>query len=143
MLIKQISVFVENRRGSLYEITDVLANAKVDIRALTIADTTDFGILRLIVSEPDKAFQALKKFGFTVSITNVVGLKLNDQPGGFSAALKIMDAANLSVEYTYAFISHSSSNAHVIMRVNEPEQAIAVLQEKGFHFLAEDENYSK
>ncbi len=144
MLIKQISVFVENRPGRLFEITGVLRDAGVDIRALTIADTTDFGILRLIVDDPDKAKAVLRGAGMTVSITNVIGVRLPDVPGGLCGALGSLKDAGVSVEYCYAFISHSSDDAHVILRVDDPEKAIAVigsLSKEGYAFLGEDKLY--
>ncbi len=141
MLIKQLSVFVENRPGRLLEITTVLRDANVDIRALTIADTTDFGILRLIVDDPEKALQALQKAKMTVSITNVIGVRLPDVPGGLNTALEAVSAAGISVEYCYAFISHSSEDAHVILRVDKPELAVDVLGKAGYTFLSADKLY--
>ena len=135
MTMKQISVFVENRPGRLCEITAILKNACIDIRALTIADTTDFGILRLIVDEPDAALKALKDAKLTVSITNVIGVCLRDEPGGLNAALEVLHAAGVSVEYCYAFISHSSDAAHVILRVDRTPEAIEALSAAGFTFL--------
>ena len=141
MLIKQISVFVENRPGRLYEITGVLREAGVDIRALTIADTTDFGILRLIVDDPDKAKVALRGAGLTVTITNVIGVRLPDSPGGLCGALGALREAGVSVEYCYAFISHSSDDAHVILRVDNEQEAIRALSAAGYGFLSGDKYY--
>jgi len=140
MLIKQISVFVENQPGRLAEITSILKNANVDIRALTIADTTDFGILRLIVDDPETALTALRNAKTTVSITNVIGIRLPDAPGGLSTALEKLHEAGVSVEYCYAFISHSTSNAHVILRVDDTDKAIKAIETisaLGYTFLTD------
>ena len=140
MLIKQISVFVENQPGRLAEITSILKNANVDIRALTIADTTDFGILRLIVDDPETALTALRNAKTTVSITNVIGIRLPDAPGGLSTALEKLHEAGVSVEYCYAFISHSTSNAHVILRVDDTDKAIKAIEtisSAGYTFLTD------
>ena len=141
MLIKQISVFVENRPGRLFEITGVLRDAGVDIRALTIADTTDFGILRLIVDDPDKAKVALRSAGLTVTITKVVGVRLPDSPGGLCGALEALHGSGVSVEYCYAFISHSNDDAHVILRVDNDEKAVKALAAAGYSFLSGDKYY--
>ena len=105
MFIKQISIFVENKPGRLSAVTKLLAENNFDIRALSVADTKDFGILRIIVNKPDEACEVLKKAGWTVSITNVIAIGINDDPGGLSEAVECLYAANISVEYMYAFIS--------------------------------------
>ncbi len=138
MLMKQISVFIENRPGRLYEITAALAEGGIDIRALCVADTTDFGILRLIVNDPDRAEKVLHVAGMTASITNVIAIRVADQPGGLSGALKYLLDAGVSVEYAYAFISHSRTDAHVILRVDNNEKAVATLSEAGYQFLTPD-----
>ena len=103
MKVKQISVFLENKKGRLYEAVDSLAKANLNIRALSIADTSEFGILRLIVPEPDKAKKVLEKNGFTVRENNVIAVGVSDQPGGLSDALKVLNEAQINVEYLYAF----------------------------------------
>lgn len=141
MLIKQISVFVENKEGRLAEITETIANAGVDIRALSIADTTDFGILRLIVDKPHETETVLKKAGFTVSVTNVIAVGIDDVPGGFAKPMRVLADAHIDVEYMYAFISRDTKKAYVILRVNDNETAskalenaeIELLDEIGFH----------
>ena len=105
MIIKQISIFVENKAGRLAEITEAIAAAGIDIRALSIADTTDFGILRLIVDKPEAAALALKEAGLTVSITNVIAVGIDDTPGAFSVPMRVLADAGIDVEYMYAFIS--------------------------------------
>lgn len=138
MIINQISVFVENKRGRLAEITKVLENSKVDIRALSIADTRDFGILRLIVADSEKAITALKTEGFTVSITKVIGIGIDDHPGGLSKAMEVLNENEIGVEYMYAFISRNKDTAYVILRVEDNQKAIEVLQANKFNVLKAD-----
>lgn len=141
MLIKQISVFVENKPGRLADITKTLAANQVDIRALSIADTTDFGILRLIVNKPDIAADALKTAGYTVSITEVIGIGIDDQPGGLCDALSTLLSAGITVEYMYAFIGRAKNTAYVILRVENTEAAIQTLQEHGIKLIRGDDIY--
>lgn len=139
MDLEQISVFMENRPGSLADITRVLAIADVNIRALSLADTADFGILRLVVDQPDKARRALKGGGFTVGTTKVLALEIADRPGGLGRVLQILATAAINVEYMYAFVQKSGENAVVIFRFDEPEKATAVLQGAGVRVLAGEE----
>lgn len=139
MIIKQISIFVENKRGRLAEITKVLRDNQIDIRALSVADTKDFGILRLIVNNPDKAVEVLKEDGFTVSLTKVISIGIDDVPGGLYKAMDILDKNDISVEYMYAFISRCEKTAYVIMRVEDNEKAIDVLTREGFKIMKSDE----
>lgn len=127
MTIKQISIFVENKAGRLAEITEVLADAKIDIRALSIADTTDYGILRMIVSNPDEAVSALKKAEITAAITPVLAVCVADLPGGFSTAIRTLADGGMSVEYAYAFITPKVGNAYVILRVEDNDKAVEIL----------------
>ncbi len=139
MIIKQLSIFVENKKGRLAEITKAIAAADVDIRALSIADTTDFGILRLIVNKPDVAAAALKEKGITVSVTNVIAVGINDTPGAFSVPMQILADADIDVEYMYAFITRKSEKAYVILRVADNDAAAKVLMDKGVEILSEEE----
>lgn len=139
MFINQLSVFVENRQGRLAEITKVLQDNAVDIRALSIADTKEFGILRLIVSDPKKAALVLKEEGFTVSLTKVIGIGIDDEPGGLYGAMKVLCEHKISVEYMYAFISRSVEKAYVILRVTDNEKASEILKEAGFQIMQDDE----
>ncbi|HBT65379.1 MAG TPA: acetolactate synthase [Ruminococcaceae bacterium] len=141
MLIKQLSIFVENKAGRLAEITAILAKAGIDIRALSIADTTNFGILRLIVDKPDEAEKVLKDAGLTVSLTNVIGVGIPDKPGGFSSAMKCLADAGMGVEYMYAFISRDQGRACMILRVGDNERAIQALQQDGVEILTSDRIY--
>ena len=139
MIIKQLSIFVENKRGSLAEITKAIAEAGVDIRALSIADTTDFGILRLIVNKPDAAAAALKEKGITVSVTNVIAVGIDDVPGAFSVPMQILADNEIDVEYMYAFITRKSEKAYVILRVADNDAAAKVLADKGVEILTEEQ----
>ena len=141
MYIKQLSVFVENKSGRLAEITAIIAAAGIDIRALSIADTTDFGILRLVVDQPDKAEQILREAGLTVSLTNVIAVGLPDRPGGFAAVMQALGRRGIGVEYMYAFVSRDDERAYLIMRVPDNEAAMRALQEGGHELLDENSVY--
>ena len=139
MKLEQISVFLENRSGRLAEITGVLARNSINIRALSLADTADFGILRLIVDRPESATRVLKEHGFTVGLTEMVALELPDKPGGLWGILTTLEAAGMNVEYMYAFVQKAAENAVLIFRFDEPEKATAVLQGAGVRVLAGEE----
>lgn len=127
MFITQISVFVENKKGTLGRITEALASGGIDIRALSLADTTQYGILRLIVNDPDKAYETLKTADFAVSKTQVVAVGVNDVPGGLNAVLKVLLENNIAVEYAYAFIGRENSTAFVILRMDDNQKAVEAL----------------
>ncbi|MFZ5897691.1 MAG: ACT domain-containing protein [Bacillota bacterium] len=131
MWVNQISVFLENKSGRLAAVTGILAEAGINIRALSIADTSDFGILRLIVNEPSRAYQALKEAGFTVSTTEVIAVEIEDRPGGLAQVLKLLDQHQINVEYLYAFVSNSSGNALVLLKVENVDKAVEVLKANG------------
>lgn len=142
MAIKQISIFVENKPGRLAEITSILAENSIDIRALSIADTTDYGILRLIVSDPEKAEKIFKDAKLTVSITNVLGIGIPDVPGGFSMAIKALADSGISVEYAYAFITPDAGKAYVILRVEDNDAATKVLNSVNIQVIEQNEIFS-
>ncbi len=131
MKVEQISVFLENKAGRLAEVTRVLGEGGINIRALSLADTTDFGILRLIVNDNEKAKKILKENGFTVGKTNVVAIEVEDKPGGLARILDILYRAGINVEYMYAFVQQSGENAVIIFRFDNLDEAIKVLQENG------------
>ena len=143
MAISQISVFVENRPGRLADITAVLAENGIDIRALSIADTSDYGILRLIVNNPDDAVLVLKKEGMTASATQVLGIAIPDEPGGFAKAIRVLADADISVEYAYAFITPNIGKAYVIIRVENHEKAAAALTRAGIELIDQAEIFTK
>jgi len=135
MKIKQISVFLENKKGRLYEALNTLAKADVNIRALSIADTSDFGILRMIVNDPEKAKKALENAGFTTKITNVLAVGVKDKPGGLAEVLKILYEGDINVEYVYAFVEKKGEEALVVLRTNNLDKTIDLLQKKGVKLL--------
>jgi hypothetical protein len=142
MKVEQISIFLENKSGRLAEVAGVLAGAEVNIRALSLADTTDFGILRLIVNDTEKAKQVLKDTGFTVGKTEVIAVEVPDRPGGLAHILGVMKDQGINVEYMYAFVQRSGGNAVIIFRFDEIEKAIAALQEAGVVILKGEDVYA-
>ncbi len=136
MRVEQIAVFLENKSGRLAEIASILADNGINIRALSVADTADFGILRLIVDKVEEAKKALKDGGFTVGKTTVIAVEVPDRTGGLASVLKVIEAAELNVEYMYAFVNKSGEDAVLIFRFDEMDTAIKVLQEKGFTILS-------
>jgi hypothetical protein len=141
MKVEQISIFIENKSGRLAEVSTILGSAGVNIRALSLADTSDFGILRLIVNDRDKAMSALKEKGFTVSKTEVVAVEVPDQPGGLAGILHVLDNDSINVEYMYAFVERCGANAVIIFRFDETEKAIKSLLSKGFNILEGERLY--
>ena len=142
MKVEQISIFLENKSGRLAEVAGVLAGAGVNIRALSLADTTDFGILRLIVNDTEKAKQVLKENGFTVGKTEVLAVEVPDRPGGLATILNAMRDAGINVEYMYAFVQKSGGNAIIIFRFDELEKAISALQKAGVVILKGEDVYA-
>jgi hypothetical protein len=128
MNIKQISIFIENREGRLAEITELLDSEKINIRALSLADTSDFGVLRLIVNDPDKCLVILQKKGFISQETNVIAVEIEDRPGGLNKVLKILLQGKINVEYMYAFVEKKKENAIVIFKIDDFTKAIDILQ---------------
>lgn len=123
MHVEQISIFIENKFGRLAEVTRILGDAGVNIRTLSLADTSDFGILRLIVNDTEKARTVLKERGFTVSKTEVVAVEIPDRPGGLADILQVLDADGINVEYMYAFVERCGENAVMIFRFDETDKA--------------------
>jgi hypothetical protein len=142
MEVKQISLFLENKKGRLWEAMDVLAKAKINIRALSIADTSDFGILRLIVPDPEKAIKALKKSNFTFKESDVIAVGVSDQPGGLAGILKILTDADINVEYMYAFVEKSGKKAVVVLRTDSISKGKKALKQAGVTVLSPREVYS-
>ena len=136
MLVKQISIFLENKEGRLAELTSILAEEGININALTIADTSDFGILRIIVDDVKKTEKLLKEYGFSVSVTDVVAIDIDNVPGGIARPLSMLHENGISVEYIYAFLEKKDDTAHVIFKVNDVEAAVIMLIESGFRNTA-------
>lgn len=141
MLIKQISVFIENQPGKLSEVTQVLGENGIDMSALSLADTTDFGILRLIVDDPERAADVLRAHHFIVKLTDVVAAVMDDRPGGLTAILSLLAEANVSVEYLYAFVGNRDGHAVVVMRTDDPEATLAALAAHHVNVLAPKDVY--
>lgn len=137
MSLKQLTVFVENKQGTLVDITDTLAKHNVNIRALSIADTQDFGILRLIVNDNETALKTLADEGYLIKTTDVVGVKIGDAPGKLSTALNVLDENDINMEYLYAFMSRTEKHAYVVLRVADNALAEAALEKAGFHLITD------
>ncbi|MBR1970370.1 MAG: ACT domain-containing protein [Clostridia bacterium] len=137
MAIKQLTVFVENRKGTIVSVTDILAKNNVNIRALSIAETQEFGILRLIVSDTVTAENVLKENGYLIKTVDVVGVKIGDAPGKLTAALDVLDKANINVEYLYAFMARTEKHAYVVLRVENNNEAEKALEGALFHLITE------
>ena len=137
MSLKQLTIFVENKQGTLVDITDILAKNNVNMRALSIADTEDFGILRLIVDNNDVATTALQDAGYLIKMTDVVGVKIGDQPGKLSKALEVLDEAEINMEYLYAFMARTEKHAYVVLRVADNDAAEKALENAGFHMITD------
>jgi hypothetical protein len=141
MKVDQISIFLENKSGRLAEVTRTLGDAGVNIRALSLADTSEFGILRLIVNNNEKAIEVLKSKGFSVNRTEVVAVEVPDKPGGLAEILAILDKEKVNVEYLYAFLSRQGDRAIVIFRFDETDKAIESLTAHGATVLAGERVY--
>lgn len=129
-MLKQLSVFLENKAGSIREVAELLQKKNVDIVALCIADTAKFGILRMVVNDPDTAVEALREQGHTVSLTDVLIVGIENKPGGMLPVLRILDEAGVGVEYMYAFLG-KAKGAYMVLRVENPDQTAGELKEKG------------
>ena len=139
MSIKQISVFVENKPGSLYALTAVLAQGQIDMRALSLAETKDFGIVRLIVNDVYKTTTLLKDAGYVHSLTPVVGVAIPDVPGGLNRVLQVLTDAKVNVEYMYAFLGGKDvEHAYMIFRVEDEKAAEAALASRGIQVLDQE-----
>jgi len=142
MTVEQLSVFVENRPGKLVDALEALANAEIDLRALSLADTSDFGILRAIVDKPDKALDVLSAAGFLVKSNKVLAVIVGDKPGGLASIVRLLSEAGVDIEYTYAFVAHSRDNAYVILRVDNNDAAVKILTKSGITLLTAKELYT-
>jgi hypothetical protein len=136
MSVKQISVFLENKKGRLAEVTKTLSHERINIRALSLADTADFGVLRIIVDNPDRSLTVLKTHGFVAQVTEVIAVEVEDRPGGLSRILEVLDQDNVNVEYMYAYVEKSRENAIVICRIDDRERALQILQKNDIATLS-------
>ena len=137
MTISQLSIFVENKQGTIAGITESLAAAGISIRALSVADTQEFGILRLIVSDIYKAKAVLSDNNCVVSVTKVIGIEIPDTPGGLSKVLRVIADNGINVEYLYAFITVAGENAYVVLRVEDNENAARIMEKNGIKLISQ------
>ena len=137
MAIKQLTVFVPNRKGAIVAVTDILAKNSINMRALSIAETEEFGILRLIVNDEATAEKVLQQQEYLIKVVNVVGVKIGDEPGKLTAALDVLDKADINVEYLYAFMARTEKHAYVVLRVENNDAAEAALTNAGFKLITE------
>ena len=137
MAIKQLTVFVQNRKGAIVSVTDILAKNNINIRALSIAETGDFGILRLIVNDEAKAENVLEEQGYLIKVVDVVGVKIGDEAGKLSEALKVLDDNKINMEYLYAFMARTEKHAYVVIRVEDNTAAETALADAGFKLVTE------
>ncbi len=135
MKVTQISVFLENRKGRLFEVCSLMGNNEINILALTIAETEDFGILRMIVDKPEDALSLLKKNGFMATLTDVVVVEIEDVPGGLAKVLGILNIEALNIEYMHAFLGRATAKAYMVFRFDDPDTAIAALQKNGIRVI--------
>ena len=142
MKVEQISIFLENKPGSLENVTRILKDANINIRTLSIADTTDFGVLRLIVNDVNTTLKVLKDNGLRASRTTVVAVEVPDRPGGLHSILEVLSKYKINVEYLYAFVEKSGENAVIIFRFDSPDNAIDVLLKHGFTVMPGEKLYA-
>ena len=135
MAIKQVTVFLENREGALTSVTEALSKHNINLRALSIAETQEFGILRLIVEDAAAAEKILAEKGYLIKLTDVVGVKIGDAPGKLSGALKVLGESRINVEYLYAFLARTEKHAYVVLRVEDTEAAENILTNAGYHLI--------
>lgn len=138
MKLTQISVFLENNQGRLYEVCKLLGDNSINIRALTVAESKEYGILRLVVNDPVQALKVLKKANFTATETEVVAVEVEDQPGGLAAILKIFSSNKINVEYMYGFVEKASDKALMVFRFDDVNNALKVLQKNNISILNQE-----
>ncbi len=137
MAIKQLTVFVQNKKGTVVEVTDILSHNNINLRALSIAETQDFGILRMIVNDEESAEKVLAEHGFLIKVIDVVGVKISDEPGKLTEALGVLDKGDINVEYLYAFMARTEKHAYVVLRVENNDVAEVALKDAGFKIITE------
>ena len=139
MAIKQLTVFVQNKKGTVVSVTDILSKNNINLRALSIAETQDFGILRMIVNDEAAAEKVLSENGYLIKTIDVVGVKIGDAPGKLTAALDVLDKNDINVEYLYAFMARTEKHAYVVLRVENNEIAEKALTDAGFKMITEND----
>jgi hypothetical protein len=137
MAIKQLTVFIQNKKGTVASVTDTLSKNNINLRALSIAETQDFGILRVVVNDNETAEKVLSENGYLIKTIDVVGVKIGDEPGQLTSALSVLDYAGINVEYLYAFMARTEKHAYVVLRVEENEEAETILTNAGFKLISD------
>ncbi len=140
--VDQLSIFLENKEGRMLNILDIIENLGVNIRALSIADTSEFGILRLIVTDPYKVKEELEKKSYIVKITKVIAVSISDKPGGLNKILRLLSDNNINLEYLYAFVEQKTYNAIVILKLENMEESLKILKDGNSNIIKSDELYS-
>ena len=137
MGIRQLSVFVENKKGSLHEITDALSKEGIDLRSMCVADTNDFGIVRIITNEPERAAEILKSQGHAANVREITAFAVPDTPGGLAKALNILESSGVNIEYMYALVTSEAGKAYTVMRTDDNEITESILRKNGIEILDE------
>jgi len=139
MKFNQVSIFLENKKGRLWEVCALLGKNSINIRALTIAESEDFGVLRIVVDKPDETMKLLKANNFVANLTDIVAVQVPDRPGGLASVLEVLSKSDINVEYMYGFVEKSSDNALLVFRFEDPDAAVKLLQKNGIKILAKSE----
>ncbi|MGB8226111.1 MAG: ACT domain-containing protein [Sedimentisphaerales bacterium] len=139
MKIKQISIFLQNKKGRLYDVCAVLGKNDINIRALNVAETEDFGVLRIVVNKPDEAVKALGEANFVANITDVVAVEVPDRPGGLAEILKVLADEDVNVEYMYGFVEKATDKALMVFRFDNPDKATEILKKHNIKIASEKE----
>jgi hypothetical protein len=143
MLIKQISIFIPNKKGSLSELTDILVAQGIDIRAIAVFDTSEFGILRIVVDDPDRAVEILNKEGVVAKVSKVIAVEPEDKPGSLNQIFTILRDADINIDYIYSFIMRKKEMPYIVLKVDEQEKAVEVLTSNGINVINKEEVYAK
>ena len=143
MLIKQISIFIPNKKGSLSQLTDILSANNIDIRAIAVFDTTEFGIRRIVVDNPDKAVELLKEEGIVAKVSKVLAVECEDKPGAFNEIFDLLSSHDINIEYIYSFVMRKTEMPYIVMKLNDQERAAEILTAHGINVVNKDEIYGK
>jgi hypothetical protein len=143
MLIKQISIFIPNKKGSLSQLTDILVAHNIDIRAIAVFDTAEFGILRIVVDDPDRAVEILSGEGVVAKVSKVIAVEPEDKPGSLNEIFTALKDANINIDYIYSFIMRKKEMPYIVLKVDEQEKAVEVLTAKGINVINKEEIYGK
>lgn len=143
MLIKQISIFIPNKKGSLSQLTDILIAHNIDIRAIAVFDTTEFGILRIVVDDPDRAVEVLKAEGIVAKVSKVIAVEPEDKPGSLNEIFNILKDNEINIEYIYSFVMRKNEMPYIVLKVDQQEKAAEILTANGINVVNKEEVYGK